>query len=63
MMLATTGAKLVFLVLLGPVAALYDFATNPGAPPQIFAQQWNASFVNHPIEQPKSTKRITVTRP
>ena len=27
------------LVLLGPVAAAYDFVTNPAAPPHIFASQ------------------------
>jgi len=62
----TLGAKMVLLVLLAPVAALYDFATNPNAPPQIFVAQWNGSFPNHPIEpkpQPKIHKRVTVTRP
>jgi hypothetical protein len=61
-------AKLLLLVLLGPVAALYDFATNPNAPPQIFVAQWNGSFPNHQIEprlvpQPKIHKRVTVSRP
>ena len=66
MLTTATGAKLLFLVLLGPVAALYDLATNPAAPPQIFVSQWNASFVNHPIEPkplPKPVhKHVTVTR-
>jgi len=61
-------AKLLLLILLGPVAALYDFATNPNAPPGIFVAQWNGSFPNHqieskPISQPKIHKRITVSRP
>jgi hypothetical protein len=59
-------AKLLLLVLLGPVAALYDFVTNPAAPPAIFVSQWNGSFPNHQIEpkpQPKIHKRITVSRP
>ena len=59
-------AKLVLLVLLGPVAALYDLATNPAAPPAIFVAQWNGSFPNHQIEPqpiPKVHKHVTVTRP
>ena len=68
MLTTAAGAKLLFLVLLGPVAALYDFAVNPNAPPQIFVSQWNASFVNHPIEPrpvvaPVHRHRVTVTRP
>jgi len=62
------AAKLAFVVLLGPVAALYDFCTNPAAPPAIFVSQWNGSFPNHPIEPitppaPKVHKHVTVTRP
>jgi len=63
----TPAAKLLFVVLLGPVAALYDFATNPSAPPQIFIAQWNGSFPNHPIAPPTVprprpvTKRVYVT--
>jgi hypothetical protein len=59
-------AKLALLVLLGPVAALYDFVANPNAPPQIFVAQWNGSFPNHQIEPqpiPKAHKHVTVTRP
>lgn len=62
------AAKLVFVVLLAPVAALYDFVTNPAAPPQIFISQWNAGFPNHPIEPIVPVvkpvhKHVTVTRP
>ena len=62
-MAATVGAKILFLVLLGPVAALYDFATNPNAPPQIFVAQWNAGFPAHPITPPapRPTHRVYVT--
>jgi hypothetical protein len=59
----TPFAKLVFVVLLGPVAALYDFATNPNAPPQIFAAQWNASFINHQIDPTPLTPNKAVYRP
>ncbi len=57
-------AKLLFAIVLAPVAALYDFAFNPNAPPQIFVAQWNGSFPNHPITPPtpKIGKRVTVTR-
>jgi hypothetical protein len=61
----TPAAKLVMLVLLGPAAALYDFATNPNAPPHIFVAQWNGSFPNHPIEPIEPIQhrhRIIVTR-
>lgn len=65
-MTATVGAKLLFVILLGPVAALYDFATNPSAPPQIFVAQWNGGFPSHSIEarpQPTLHKHVTVSRP
>lgn len=65
MLSTAAGVKLVFLVLLGPVAALYDLATNPNAPPQIFVAQWNNSFPNRPIEPrptPKAHKKVYVTR-
>jgi hypothetical protein len=59
-------AKLVLLVLLGPVSALYDFVTNPNAPPHIFVAQWNEGFPNHQIEppiiHPVRHKHVTVTR-
>jgi hypothetical protein len=60
-------AKLIVLVLLGPVSALYDFCTNPNAPPAIFVSQWNASFPNHQIEpqpiiHPVRHKHVRVTR-
>ena len=60
------GAKLLILVLLGPISAAYDFLTNPAAPPQIFAVQFEQSF-NKPPPQiiprltPKITKRVYVT--
>ncbi len=68
MLTATAGAKLLFIVLLGPVAALYDFVTNPNAPPQIFVAQFNEAFPNHQIEprpapQPTIHKHVTITRP
>jgi hypothetical protein len=62
------AAKLVILVLLGPVAAAYDFVTNPAAPPQIFIAQWNEGFPNHqlpPILPPRPRrvhKTVIVTR-
>lgn len=54
----TAGAKLLLLVVLGPVAALYDFCTNPNAPPAIFVAQWNAGFPNHPIAPPILPKPV-----
>jgi hypothetical protein len=62
----TPAAKLVLMVLLGPLAAVYDFCTSPTAPPAIFVAQWNGSFPNHPIEPaaPRPVhKHVTVTRP
>lgn len=60
------SAKLLFLVLLGPVAAFYDFLTNPAAPPQIFAVQFEEAFGKPPPQiiprpTPKIGKRVTVT--
>jgi hypothetical protein len=57
MLTTAAGAKLLFLVLLGPVAALYDLATNPNAPPQIFAAQASEAF------RPTPHPHVTVTRP
>lgn len=63
----TAGVKLVLLVLLGPVSALYDFCTNPNAPPAIFVTQWNEGFPNHQITPPvipkpvRPGKHVTVT--
>lgn len=58
-------AKLFALILLGPLAAAYDFITNPAAPPQIFAAQYEESFgrppgANLPV-RPTPKKRVTVT--
>jgi hypothetical protein len=61
--------NLVFAVLLGPAAALYDFCTNANSPPMIFVTQWNESFINHqitpptvpPIVRPKLKKHVFVT--
>ena len=64
----TVGAKLLLIVLLGPVAALYDFVTNPNAPPQIFVAQYTEAFGHPPganLPRPavvKTHKRIVVTR-
>lgn len=57
---------LVVAVLLGPVAAVYDFCTNPNAPPQIFAAQFNEAFPNHqisptPLKPTRPQKRVYVT--
>lgn len=64
----TPAGKLLLVVLLGPVAALYDFVTNPAAPPHIFIAQWNESFPNRPITpptipRPQPRKHVTVTHP
>lgn len=62
----TAGAKLLLLVVLGPVAALYDLATNPNAPPQIFVAQFIEAFGHPPganlppVVRPVH-KRVTVT--
>lgn len=64
----------IVAVLLGPVAAAYDFLTNPAAPPAIFAAQFEEGFGHPPganlpvIPAPKPVrparpgKRVTVTR-
>jgi hypothetical protein len=61
-------ARLVFFVLLGPVAAVYGFLFDPGAPPQIFAAQFEQSFGRPPPQiiprapTPKPHKTVVVTR-
>lgn len=60
-------AKLIFLVLLGPISAAYDFVTNPAAPPQIFAAQYEDSFghppgANLPARPKPVRKHVYVTR-
>lgn len=64
------GLKLIALVLLGPVSAAYDFLTNPAAPPQIFAAQFEEAFGRPPpqiIPRPTTAphvvrfKRVYVT--
>lgn len=61
-------AKLIFLVLLGPISAAYDFVTNPAAPPQIFAAQYEDSFGHPPganlppRPKPAIHKHVYVTR-
>ena len=62
-------AKLLLAIVLAPVAAAYDFLTNPGAPPAIFIAQWNEAFPNRPITPPVIPrpprpvhKHVTVTR-
>ena len=66
MLTTTAGAKLLLVVLLGPVAALYDFVTNLNAPPQIFVAQFTDAFGHPPganLPQPKVVhKRVTVSR-
>lgn len=62
----TVGAKLLLLVVLGPVAALYDLATNPNAPPQIFVAQFTEAFghppgANLPPVARPIRKKVTVT--
>lgn len=58
---------LIVAVLLGPLAAAYDFVTNPAAPPQIFEAQFTESFghppgANWPARpQPKVHKRVYLT--
>ena len=62
-------AKILLIVLLGPLAAIYDFVTNPNAPPQIFAAQYTEAFGHPPganlpaVARPKVHRRVTVTRP
>lgn len=59
---------LIVAVLLGPIAAAYDFVTNPAAPPQIFEAQFTEAFGHPPganLPQPKrpaAKKRVFVTR-
>lgn len=57
--------NLVVAVLLGPLAALYDFATNPAAPPQIFTAQFEEAFGRPPGQNlpvlPRPKKRVYVT--
>lgn len=65
-MTETITAKLLAIVLLGPLAAAYDFVTNPAAPPQIFVAQYTDAFghppgANLPRPEPKVRKRVTVT--
>ena len=62
-------AKLLLALFLPPVAVVYDFLTNPAAPPAIFISQWNEGFPNHPITPPVIPrpprpvhKHVTVTR-
>lgn len=57
---------LVVAVLLGPVAAVYDFCTNPNAPPQIFTAQFTEAFghppgANLPVTPKPIHKRVYVT--
>lgn len=56
------GAKLLLLVALGPVAALYDLATNPSAPPQIFAAQFEQAFGHPPGTNLPRPKHVYVKR-
>jgi hypothetical protein len=62
--------NLIAAVLLGPLAALYDFCTNPNAPPAIFVAQYTEAFGHAPgaylpvvKPTPVRHKRVTVTRP
>lgn len=58
---------LIVAVLLGPLAAAYDFVTNPAAPPQIFVAQYTDAFGHPPGANlptrpaPKVRKRVYVT--
>ena len=57
---------LIVAVLLGPLAAVYDFCTNPAAPPAIFVAQYTDAFgrppgANLPRPEPKVRKRVYVT--
>lgn len=61
-------AKILMLVLLGPLAAVYDFCTNPAAPPQIFVAEYTEAFghppgANLPIVKPAVHRRVYLTRP
>jgi len=53
--------KILALVLLGPVAAVYDLVTNPSAPPQIFVAQFEESF-GHPPGANLTPEPPTVVR-
>lgn len=59
------AVQLLLLVLLGPVAAAYDFVTNPNAPPQIFVAQYTEAFGHPPqpiLPKPKIPhKRVYVS--
>lgn len=60
----TPAAKLVLALLLGPVAAAYDFVTNPNAPPAIFVTQFNEAFPKIPppvVPRPPRPKHVYVT--
>ena len=61
--------KIIVLVLLGPLAAVYDLVTNPNAPPQIFVAQYTEAFGHPPgantptvITYTKPKKHVYVTR-
>ena len=66
-------AKFALLVVAGPAIAMYGFLFDPGAPPQIFAAQFEQSFGKPPPQiiprppLPTPTrpvhKHVTVTRP
>jgi hypothetical protein len=60
--------KLILLVLLGPVAAVYDFVNNPAAPLAIFTAQFEEAFgrppswpIVPPLVKPKLSKRVFIT--
>lgn len=45
---------LIVAVLLGPIAAAYDFCTNPAAPPQILITQFEEAQPNwQPLPKPQ----------
>lgn len=56
-------AKIIVLVLLGPLSALYDFCTSPTAPPQIFVAQYTEAFGHPPQLIRPINKRVFITRP
>lgn len=55
--------QLIVAVLLGPLAAAYDFVTNPNAPPAIFVAQYTEAFGHPPSLPPvvRPKKRVYVT--
>lgn len=58
------ATAVIVAVLLGPVAAVYDLLTNPHAPPQIFAAQFEQGFGRPPpqlIPRPPTPKHVYVT--